>query len=147
MLLHVAVAEPMRNRRCCRLVAESILRPAPFTPSTLTPSPQSTWQPVLINMMVGGLLVWTFRRFGAPGVPHPLWKPPPAGSFKWLEQLQALDKVWHYLMTLTTFTLSFFFNQSCESLSPRRQPPPRAAAAVACALTARPAQTPPSTRS
>ena len=68
---------------------------------------ERTWQPVLANTFVAAALVLVFRAgTRSPGVRTPIWRAPPAGSSPWLEQLVALDKVWHYLMTLTTFTLS-----------------------------------------
>ena len=79
---------------------------------------ERTWQPVLANTFVAAALVLVFRAGTAsPGVRTPIWRAPPAGSSPWLEQLIALDKVWHYLMTLTTFTLSFFLNQAYSMFS------------------------------
>ena len=40
-----------------------------------------------------------------------MWQAPSKDTFKLYGQLTALDKAWHYIMTLATFTLSFFLNQ------------------------------------
>ena len=76
---------------------------------------QRTWKEVLGSMLVSTAIVVWFR-IVAGGQDFlqvaDFFSPPQAGSLPYFEQLAALDKMWHYLMTITTFTTTFFLNQA-----------------------------------
>lgn len=72
---------------------------------------ETTWKPTVLLMTVAALLVcltysqraWTWPLLAVPDPANPV-----------VMRLKALDTMWNYLLTLATFTSSFFVSQACE---------------------------------
>jgi hypothetical protein len=70
---------------------------------------QQSWRVAASNMLLSVCFIVTLRYFCKPTwamgkIPDP--------NFPVIARLSALAKVWHYLMNITTFTLTFFLSQA-----------------------------------
>lgn len=85
---------------------------------------ERSWPQILRNMVLGTLMVVAVRT--ATDVTWALWTVPDS-SHPVVSHLRALDTMWNYQLTLTTFVLTFFINQAytfwrnCYSLARRIQ--------------------------
>ena len=72
-----------------------------------------TWMQVASVSIVGALAVCTFRSYSAtppPSSSH--WLDLPDAQDPIVQKLRALDTMWNYQLTLTTFVVSFFLQQA-----------------------------------
>jgi hypothetical protein len=77
---------------------------------------QRTWKECAMAMLGAFAVIVAFRQ-GRPERSMFLWRSGHREAIqtaKWFSQLAALDKLWHYQMTLTTFVLTFFLNKAFD---------------------------------